>query len=114
MFQAEVIGSLGRDAEIKEIKGQRYIKFSVAHRDRKDDPIVWVSVLQKAYGDNIQAFVDMLRKGAVVFARGRVFGNVYEAKVQYTLWADEVKVCKYADRGQQDEVGDMPDDDEAF
>lgn len=56
MFQCEVIGNIGNDAEIKDFSGKKYVSFNVAHSERKKDAqgvvtesTVWVSVLW--YGD---------------------------------------------------------------
>ena len=31
MFQCEVIGNIGNDAEIKDFSGKKYVSFNVAH-----------------------------------------------------------------------------------
>lgn len=37
MFQCEVIGNIGNDAEIKDFSGKKYVSFNVAHSERKKD-----------------------------------------------------------------------------
>lgn len=38
MFQCEVIGNIGNDAEIKDFSGKKYVSFNVAHSERKRMP----------------------------------------------------------------------------
>lgn len=73
MLVLEAIGNLGADATIKELNGQKYIAFSVAHTESYTDAhgerqkrTVWVSCLK--YGES--GVINYLKKGTSVFVRG--------------------------------------------
>jgi len=108
MLQITIIGNIGKDAEIKEIGGKNYVKFSVAHSEGKDKPTTWVTAL--VFANNPEKLSGLFRKGAVVFVQGRLTTSVYEGKVQLSVWADQFKICKYAEKA----VDDLPSDDDAY
>lgn len=102
MFQCEVIGNIGNDAEIKEFGGRKYVSFNVAHSERKKDAqgvvtesTVWVSVLW--YGDG-GGLTQYLKKGCKVFVRGRLSVKTYQdrggtTQVAINVNANEVVLC---------------------
>ena len=61
MLVLEAIGNLGADAIIKDLNGQKYIAFSVAHK----------------YGES--PVINYLKKGTRVFSRGELSAKAYEA-----------------------------------
>lgn len=82
MLIVEVIGNLGADAIIKDLNGQKYIAFSVAHTESYTDShnqrrerTTWVSCLK--YGES--AVINYLKKGTRVFIRGELSAKTYEA-----------------------------------
>jgi len=102
MFQCEVIGNIGNDAEIKDFSGKKYVSFNVAHSERKKDAqgvvnesTVWVSVLW--YGDG-GGLTQYLKKGCKVFVRGRLSVKTYQdrggtTQVAINVNANEVVLC---------------------
>lgn len=102
MFQCEVIGNIGNDAEIKDFSGKKYVSFNVAHSERKKDAqgvvkesTVWVSVLW--YGDG-GGLTQYLKKGCKVFVRGRLSLKTYQDKhgntqIAVNVNANEVTLC---------------------
>lgn len=102
MFQCEVIGNIGNDAEIKEFGGRKYVSFNVAHSERKKDAqgvvtesTVWMSVLW--YGDG-GGLTQYLKKGCKVFVRGRLSLKTYQDKhgntqIAVNVNANEVTLC---------------------
>lgn len=102
MLQLEVIGNLGRDAEIKEFNSKKYVCFSVADSYRATDSMgnridktAWVSVLW--YGDGGR-LLQYLKKGAKVFVRGRMAINEWTDRsggknYSIDLTASEVNLC---------------------
>lgn len=102
MFQCEVIGNIGNDAEIKDFSGKKYVSFNVAHSERKKDAqgvvtesTVWVSVLW--YGDG-GWLTQYLKKGCKVFVRGRLSLKTYQDKhgntqIAVNVNANEVTLC---------------------
>ena len=43
MITINFTGHVGRDAEIKEVGGKQVIKFAVAAKQGKDEPVIWVN-----------------------------------------------------------------------
>ena len=43
MITLKFTGHVGRDAEIKEVNGKQVLKFSVACKQGKDEPVIWVN-----------------------------------------------------------------------
>ena len=104
MLQIEVIGNLGKDAEVKEFSGKKYVCFSVAHTEnvRAQKPgepptqrTTWLSIYW--YGDG-GAMLQYLKRGAKVFVRGTMRNNLYtdrtgQTRVDINVNAREVYLC---------------------
>ena len=104
MLQIEVIGNLGKDAEVKEFSGKKYVCFSVAHTEnvRAQKPgepptqrTTWLSIYW--YGEGGSTF-QYLKKGAKVFVRGTMRNNLYTDRTGQTrddinVNAREVYLC---------------------
>lgn len=104
MLQIEVIGNLGKDAEVKEFSGKKYTCFSVAHTEnvraqKPGEPPVqrttWLSVYW--YGDG-GAMLQYLKRGTKVFVRGTMRNNLYtdrtgQTRVDINVNAREVYLC---------------------
>lgn len=100
MLKAEIIGTIGADAEVKEFSGKKHVTFNVAcneyTRDDKDNIITtttWVSVLW--YGDGGK-LLQHLKKGEKVFVRGYLKAKAYndeqgKAQVSMSIDAFDVK-----------------------
>ena len=104
MLQIEVNGNLGKDAEVKEFSGRKYVCFSVAHTEnvRTQNPgeppvqrTTWLSVYW--YGEGGSTF-QYLKRGAKVFVRGTMRNNLYtdrtgKTRVDINVNAREVYLC---------------------
>lgn len=82
MLVLEAIGNLGADAIIKDLNGQKYIAFSVAHTEsykdsqgQRHERTTWVGCLK--YGES--PVINYLKKGTRVFIRGELSAKAYEA-----------------------------------
>lgn len=87
MLVLEAIGNLGADAIIKDLNGQKYIAFSVAHTEsykdsqgQRHERTTWVSCLK--YGES--QVINYLKKGTRVFIRGELSAKAYEAGISAT------------------------------
>lgn len=110
MLTVEIIGNLGRDAEIKEFGGKKYTTFSLAHTEnmrasegKTISKTTWVSVFWYGDGGGIMPY---LKKGAKVFVRGRLSTKVVNDKNGYpfaalTANATEVYLCGSRQAEQQ-------------
>ena len=114
MFTATISGNLGRAADVKNINGKDYYKFSLAAAGRrKDDAPTWVNVLYYKGGNS--RLGDFLVSGASVVVQGRQEVSAYTRKdgqpaADVTIWADMVEVTRYADSKPAD--NDLPADNE--
>ena len=82
MLEITIIGNIGRDAEIKDINGQKKITFSVAHSHSytnnegvKVERTTWISCF-KPSNDN-SSLASYLKKGTKVFIRGTLSVSIY-------------------------------------
>ena len=104
MLKAEIIGTIGADAEIKDFSGKKYVYLSVACNDYSKDQqgnrtetTTWVSVLW--YGDG-GGLLPYLKKGAKVFIRGNLKAKAYTDKqgasqASININANEVQLCGF-------------------
>lgn len=102
MLKAEIIGTIGADAEVKDFSGKKYVSLSVACNDYAKDQqgnrtemTTWVSVLW--YGDG-GGLLPYLKKGAKVFIRGNLKAKAYtdkhgSAQASININASEVQLC---------------------
>lgn len=101
MLKIEIIGNLGRDAEMVTGNFAPFLSFSVAHSHRyqKDGQehveVVWVSCVVNWDASKIMPF---LRKGAKVYARGSLRTKVvptssYGPIVSLTCVVDNLELC---------------------
>lgn len=81
MFKAEIIGNLGRDAELKRGNDGNYITFNVCHSSkytiRSGEEVVnqlWASCTRNGDGGRILQY---LKKGQKVYVRGNVTSRCY-------------------------------------
>lgn len=81
MFKAEIIGNLGRDAELKRGNDGSYVVFNVCHstkyRDREGNEVtnqLWASCTRNGDGGRLLPY---LKKGQKVYVRGNVSSRTY-------------------------------------
>lgn len=83
MLKAQIIGHLGKDAEIKEVNGQYVIEFSVAHsvKDKSGSSLTtWVKCsFWKQTRDNCRV-AEFLKKGTQVHVHGDISARAYLTK----------------------------------
>ena len=108
MLKAEIIGNLGKDAEVKEFSGKKYVSLSVACSEyskdqygKRTEQAAWVSVLW--YGDG-GGLLPYLKKGAKVFIRGNFKAQAYTdkqgaAQASININASEVQLCGFKSDG---------------
>lgn len=101
MLTVEIIGYLGRDAEIKTFGDAKYISFSVAHTEKVkgEDVTTWVSCLK--YGES--KLVDYLKKGTQVYARGGLYLQEKDGRAFLNCRVERVELL-----GKRDKNDDLP------
>ena len=104
MLKAEIIGTIGADAEVRDFSGKKYVSLSVACNDYSKDQqgnrtetTTWVSVLWYGEGGGLLPY---LKKGAKVFIRGNLKAKAYTdkqgaAKASININAFEVQLCGF-------------------
>lgn len=103
MLKAEIIGNLGKDAEVKEFSGRKYVSLSVAcseyskdQQGKRTEQAAWVSVLW--YGDG-GGLLPYLKRGAKVFVRGSLNCKAYATpkgmapQISINVYASEIQLC---------------------
>ena len=92
MLTAEVIGNVGRDPEVREVKdGLKIVEFSVAHGVPKTDRTIWVKciVWQKGLQDVVTNYV---KKGVKVYVAGAQDIREWQDKEGKDRFSVEVRV----------------------
>lgn len=79
MLQMNVIGNLGKDAELKTINNKEFITFTVASNGaKKDDEPVWVDVIMPNNPNS--KMIQYLNKGTAVMVSGSPRFSSYQTK----------------------------------
>lgn len=85
MLKINIIGNLGKDAEIKDFNGNKFILFNVAHTEKykKQDGTevnntTWISCLKKIADSS--ALAKYLTKGTKVYLEGTPSIKLYQTK----------------------------------
>jgi len=104
MITANVIGNLGKDAEMNTIGERQYITFRMASTVRRkgEDKTTWVSVLYRQ-NDNLLPY---LKKGQQVYVQGDLDVNFYtsrdgSAQGDLSLFANQLVLVGQRDRQEQ-------------
>lgn len=94
MLELQFIGNLGKDAEIREVNGNRFVSFNVGVTERRGETsrTMWVSCTLNGDGGGLTQY---LRKGVQVFIRGNMAVTSYQSNGQ-----TGVDVKCYVDRIQ--------------
>ena len=106
MIQVQVIGNLGRDAEVKHIGDKDYISFSVASTEKQgeQETTTWVSVLA-SHNPNLLPF---LKKGQQVFVSGSMKAGIYQSQntfgIDISVFAQTLQLCG----GKREEQATVP------
>ena len=80
LLKLEVIGNLGKDAEIKDVSGKCVIEFSVAHSVKQKDNTylsTWVKCSYWRESRDKCAIANYLKKGGQVYVCGEPTVGVY-------------------------------------
>lgn len=109
-FKTSFIGTLGKDAELKQIGNYSYITLNVAKTERQgqgqEDVTDWVQC-NKIAGKTPENLMKWLKKGTKVLLYGKLIVKDWtnqqgETKLQFTLWVDELDLISQPQQaGQQ-------------
>lgn len=112
MILANILGNLGKDAEIKNINGKEYLSFSVASTEKKgeSESTTWISVLSS--NTNLLPY---LKKGQQVFVSGRLSASIYQSQqsvgIDLSVFAQTMQLCGgKREESQQTQVNVMTGD----
>lgn len=95
MLQLNILGNLGRDAEVKTINDKQYLSFSVASTEKQgeQEQTTWVSVL----ASNNPNLLPFLKKGQQVFVSGRMKAGIYQSQqnfgIDISVYAQTLQLC---------------------
>lgn len=102
MQKIEILGTIGRDLEIKNLNGSETAVFSVAvnsvYRNQDGEKVEstnWYNIYSKQKGRG-----EYLKKGANVFVRGNLRVSIYkdkqnENKISLDVTATEIEITKF-------------------
>jgi len=91
----QLIGNLGRDAEVKHIGERDYLSFSVACTEKKsgEETTSWYSILYH-YQESLLPF---LKKGQQVYVSGRLKAGIYQNQqsfgIDLSVFATTLQLC---------------------
>lgn len=119
MFNVEVIGNLGANAERKAYNGRPFVTFRVAHSNKWTnrntgeitEETIWVSCILNGDGG---ALFPYLKKGTKVFVRGMATLSVFSSPKTKSMQAGvnlnvhEVELC-----GSTKDDGSSPQDEQS-
>ena len=121
MIKLELIGYIGKNAEIKSFSTGNFITFPVAVTEKytangeKTENTIWVEVIKKDTNNNLAKF---LTKGSKVFISGKPSTKAYiskdTAKASLNLFAQEIEIISSTNTSPQKTVpienntGDLP------
>ena len=95
MLQLNILGNLGRDAEVKTINNKEYLSFSVASTEKQgeNETTTWVSVL----ASNNHNLLPFLKKGQQVFVSGKMKAGIYQSQnsfgIDISVFAQTLQLC---------------------
>lgn len=83
MQKIEVLGNVGADAEVKDVNGNKFVTFRVAHSEKWKDEngnekssTEWVDCI---WNNHDSALIPFIKTGAKVFVRGFLRKRVYSS-----------------------------------
>lgn len=99
MIKCEIIGYLGRDAEVRTVNRSEYYRMSVGVKRRKDETALWIQVMYPRRKGTLDS---MLRKGRQLYARGDMQVGAFTGRdgivePDVTLWAQELQLLSAPD-----------------
>lgn len=98
-FKIEIIGTVGRDADTKQVNGQAVTTFSVATKPKKDIT-VWVKVT--TWGKRAELDAQYIKKGMLVYVEGTPDFDSETGKPRiYTAKDGEVKASGFEMTGSE-------------
>ena len=103
MFKVEFIGNLGADAEVKDVNGNKFVSFRVAHVDKwtgddgqSHESTEWADC---TYNNVDSKVIQYLKVGVKVYVRGngalRVYSSAKEKKMKagIRISVTEIELC---------------------
>jgi single-strand DNA-binding protein len=98
------IGHVGKDAEIKEIKGSNYACFDLASSETRNGEkrITWIQIRKKDPEGKLAPYI---KKGTCIYAEGIPTVSAYLNKentpcANTTIWAEKIEFCSSPQQSQ--------------
>lgn len=98
------IGHVGKDAEIKEIKGSNYACFDLASSETRNGEkrITWIQIRKKDPEGKLTPYI---KKGTCIYAEGIPTVSAYINKenvacANTTIWAEKIEFCSAPQQSQ--------------
>jgi single-strand DNA-binding protein len=102
MFKTQIIGNVGKDAEVKTTpSGLQIIEFTVAHtwKTKTEEKTTWIRCKKFVQADKTAALADYIHKGDKIFVEGRADVSAYigkdgSAQASFDLIANEIELLQ--------------------
>lgn len=113
MFKAELIGNLGKDAQVIEGNSGKFVSFNVAHSSKytrasgeEIKNVTWVSCILNGEAPRLLPY---LKKGVKVYVRGNLSTRIYintqgNKEVGINCNVSEIELCGSADQRPQQQT----------
>lgn len=95
MNNIQIIGNIGRDAEIKTTQsGKKLISFSVATTEKigQEKQTTWFSCTKWLNGTDTEAVANYIKKGGQIFVSGRISARVHEDKAYLEINVNNIEL----------------------
>lgn len=99
MKKLQLLGNLGKDAEITQNGDNTAIKFTVATTERQKlsgvwgDLTTWSNVTYWGKREALEKLLPHLKKGRKVYVDGKFFCSIYNEKPVINLTAENLSLC---------------------
>jgi single-strand DNA-binding protein len=103
MQKLQIIGNIGKDAEIRKLDNDKnVVSFSVAVTEKYKDKesTVWFNC-QKW---NAEPLVQYLKQGAKVYVEGKIQEREHEGKKYWSVNVDSLEIVKFAGDGKKQDA----------
>lgn len=95
MLKIQLIGNIGKDAEIRKAGNMSAIGFNIAtsKKVKGENVTTWVKCTKWVNEGGSLAVADYLKKGTKVYVSGEAGVEVYEGKGSLTCRVNEIEFC---------------------
>lgn len=112
MLKIQLIGNIGKDAEIRKAGNMSAIGFNIAtsKKVKGENVTTWVKCTKWVNEGGSLVVADYLKKGTKVYVSGEAGVEVYEGKGSLTCRVNEIEFCGGGEQSGAVSVASAPSD----